>query len=49
MLCIAGFDDYFVDLNPIWTNTLGFSVEELKSKPFIELVHLYSYSDTSTS
>ena len=39
MLCIASFDGYFKELNPMWENTLGFTVEELKMKPFIEFVH----------
>ncbi len=39
MLCIAGFDGHFRELNPMWEKTLGFTVEELKSKPFIEFVH----------
>ena len=39
MLCIASFDGYFVDLNPSWERTLGFTVEELKAEPFIDFVH----------
>jgi PAS domain S-box-containing protein len=39
MLCIAGYSGRFERLNPAWERTLGFSVEELQSKPMIELVH----------
>src|SRR5438046_9162913 len=39
MLCIAGFAGYFYDLNPAWEKTLGFTLADLKSKPFVEFVH----------
>jgi len=39
LLCIAGADGYFKDLSPSWSRTLGWSLEELKSKPFLEFVH----------
>jgi len=39
MFCFLGFDGYFRRLNPAWERTLGFSREELMSRPFIEFVH----------
>ncbi|HKP20022.1 MAG TPA: PAS domain S-box protein [Thermoleophilaceae bacterium] len=39
MLCTADFDGYFVQLNPAWEETLGWTREELMSRPFIEFVH----------
>lgn len=39
MLCFLGFNGYFARLNPAWERTLGFSPEELMSRPFIEFVH----------
>ena len=39
MLCFLDFSGYFKRLNPAWERTLGFTREELTSKPFIEFVH----------
>jgi PAS domain S-box-containing protein len=39
MLCQLGFDGRFARLNPAWERTLGFTREELMSRPFIEFVH----------
>lgn len=40
MLCTASLDTgHFVRLNPIWSQTLGFTQDELKAQPFIEFVH----------
>lgn len=39
MLCHLDFSGYFKRLNPAWERTLGFTIEELMSRPFIEFVH----------
>ena len=39
MLCIAHFSGYFKVLNPAWERTLGFTREELLSRPMFEFVH----------
>jgi PAS domain S-box-containing protein len=39
MLCFLDFNGYFKRLNPAWERTLGFTLDELMSKPFIEFVH----------
>jgi PAS domain S-box-containing protein len=39
LLCFLDFSGYFKRLNPAWERTLGFTREELMSRPFIEFVH----------
>jgi diguanylate cyclase (GGDEF)-like protein/PAS domain S-box-containing protein len=39
MLCTAGPDGYLAEVNPAWTETLGYTPEEMRSQPFIEFVH----------
>lgn len=39
MLCVANFEGYFIELNPAWERTLGWSIEELCAKPYVEFVH----------
>jgi PAS domain S-box-containing protein len=39
MLCFLDFNGHFKRLNPAWERTLGFTREELMSRPFIEFVH----------
>jgi PAS domain S-box-containing protein len=39
MFCTADFHGNFVHLNDSWERTLGWTPEELMSKPFLEFVH----------
>jgi PAS domain S-box-containing protein len=39
MICTIGLNEYFRRLNPSFQRILGFTSEELCSKPFIEFVH----------
>jgi PAS domain S-box-containing protein len=39
LLSVAGFDGYFKALNPAWELVLGYSISELCSMPYLELVH----------
>jgi PAS domain S-box-containing protein len=39
MLCVVSPDGYFKNLNKAWEKVLGYTIEELKLKPVIELIH----------
>lgn len=39
LLCTADRDGFLVELNDAWTSTLGYSLKELRARPWGELVH----------
>ncbi|HOS40520.1 MAG TPA: PAS domain S-box protein [Spirochaetota bacterium] len=39
LFCIADTDGYFRRLNPEWERALGYSIDELEGKRFLDLVH----------
>src|SRR5687767_1246093 len=39
MLCVAGFDGYFRQINPAWSRTLGWTEAELLAFSWKDLVH----------
>jgi len=47
LICIAGFDGYFKEINPFWEQVTGYAIEELYAKPFIEFIHPDDLKKTS--
>jgi PAS domain S-box-containing protein len=47
MLCVAGCDGYFKELNPAWQRTLGWTAAELTNRPYAEFVHPADRAATS--
>jgi PAS domain S-box-containing protein len=39
MVATSTMDGYLLQLNPAWEKTLGWTPEELRSKPFLEFIH----------
>lgn len=39
MLCIAGVDGYFKRLSPAFHHTLGYTLDELMARPFLDFIH----------
>lgn len=39
LICTASFDGHFVQLSPSWTTVLGYELEELTTRPFVDFIH----------
>lgn len=39
LLATADVNGFFIRLNPAWTATLGYSLDELQARPFLDFVH----------
>jgi PAS domain S-box-containing protein len=39
LLCVVGVEGYFHELNSAWVKLLGYSLDELRSRPFESFVH----------
>lgn len=47
LLCIAGYDGYFKKINPAVSNLLGYTMEELYSRPINDFVYHEDQDNTS--
>lgn len=45
-IATANFDGFFTSLNPAWTRILGYSQEELLSRPYLDFVHPEDVAET---
>jgi PAS domain S-box-containing protein len=48
LMCVAGFDGYFKRLNPAWERVLGYTLDELLSRPYVDFVHPDDRSATTS-
>jgi len=49
MMCIAGFDGFFIQVNPAWQKSLGWTSGELLQKQFLDFVHQEDRESTTNA
>jgi PAS domain S-box-containing protein len=49
LLCVAGYDGYLKKINPAVSKLLGYTNEELLSKPINDFVYFADQKSTSTA
>ncbi|WP_414620474.1 PAS domain S-box protein [Calothrix sp. CCY 0018] len=48
VLCVAGFDGYFKQINPAFEEILGYTKAELFAQPFLSFIHLDDVAPTTS-
>jgi two-component system sensor histidine kinase/response regulator len=46
LMCAANFEGFLTKLNPAWERVLGFTLAELRAKPFMEFIHPDDHAST---
>ena len=39
LICTASFEGFFTRLNPAWTDVLGWGLDELMARPYVQFIH----------
>lgn len=47
LVCIAGFDGFFKEINPAFSRILGYTEDELLSNPILSFIHLDDYEKSA--
>lgn len=48
LMCVAGFDGYFKRVNPAWSRTLGYTSQELLTRPYLDFIHPDDHAASTT-
>src|SRR3954465_13679957 len=48
LFCTLGFDGYFKSVNPAWERALGYTADQLLTRPMLDFVHPDDRTRTAT-